>query len=723
MNRKFFGASLLVLAMAPMTAMAQASAADDVQRVEEIVVTAQRRSENLQSVPIAVSAVSAATLEAMGARDVTDLNRLTPGLHIQAATGFVAPRIRGIGTTALGAGLENSVATYVDGVYFASGPGSLLSLNNIAQIDVLKGPQGTLFGRNATGGLIQITTRQPEQAFGGKASIGYANYQTARGDLYLTGGIAQDLAADLSVALTTQGEGYGVNRATGNDVYRNDFDLAARSKWAWSPSDATHVEAIVDYMRRTGNATAGGTEAPGRKPLFGAPYVGSPWDIDSNVDPKQDLTGGGASLRLDQDVGALRFTSITAWRRSSYFVRFDTDVTPTPAMSLDNSTLKDHQVTQEFQLQSHDDAPVTWVGGLYLFEAQGDFDPNALQLGGPLVGPTSPIAQIITHGGQKTQSAAVYGQATFKLGEATNLTAGLRYTAEKRQLQSITEGVLFNGVPIGPLGPPIEAERSYSKPTWRLALDHKLASGPMIYVSYNRGFKSGGFNVRIPTDPPFNPEVLDAYEAGLKSELFDRRVRLNLAAFYYDYSNIQVGRYQNGQIGYYNGASAKIYGLDADLEAHLARGLTVMAGLSLLHDRFSDFPNALFYYPIPVIGGAQAVIASAKGNRLPLTPDATVNLNVHYERPTASGTWGVDAGYYYNSGFYGQSDNLLKQKAYGSVDGSLSWRAPDDRLTVRVWGKNLTNEVVFTALGASDISDLVQYAAPRTYGVTLSTSF
>ncbi len=727
MKDKTFGASLLVLMAAAGAASAQVAAqapaqADD-QRVEEIVVTAQRRSENLQSVPIAVSAVTAQTLEALGARDVTSLNKLAPGLHIQAATGFVSPRIRGIGTTALGAGLENSVATYVDGVYFASGPGSLLTLNNIAQIDVLKGPQGTLFGRNATGGLLQVTTRDPSQDFGGRAALTYGNYKTLSGEAYVSGGVSQDVAADLALKVTAQGEGYGINRYTGSDVNRNDLDLAVRSKWVWTPSDATKIKLIGDYERRYGNATASGHEAPGRKPLFGPAYVGSPWDINSDVDPKQSLTASGLSLHWDQDLGAVKFSSITAYRRSSYFVRFDTDDTTVPAVTLSNSTLKDLQVSQEFQLQSRDESPVQWVAGVFLFDANGKFAPNTLTFGGPLVGPTSPVEQVITIGGQKTRSAAAYGQATFNLGADTHLTAGLRYTTEKRSIQSVTDGVLIGGVPIGPLGPEITASRRYSKPTWRLALDHQFTNGPLAYLSYNRGFKSGGFNAGIPPDPPFNPEVLDAYEAGLKSQFLDRRVRLNVAAFYYNYSNIQVGRYQNGQIGYYNGASAEIYGLDADLEAHPARGLTITAGLSLIHDRFTDFPNAIFAVPIPVIGGTHAVIASAKGNRLPLTPDATFNLGAHYERQTASGQWSGDINYYLNTGWYGQSDNLIKQGRYDTIDGSLAWRSVDGRLGVRLWGKNLTNEAVLTALGAADISTLVQYEAPRTYGLTLTTEF
>lgn len=723
MNDTRLYVGLLLAGLLPSAAIAQeAVPASQATSLDEVVVTAQRRSENLQSVPIAVSVVSAETLASAGATDITDLNHLAPGLHIQASAGFLVPRIRGIGTTAYGAGLENSIATYVDGVYYASGAGSLLGLNNVAQIDVLKGPQGTLFGRNATGGLIQITTREPSQAFTGQASATYGNYESASASLYLAGGLTDTLAADLAIQIAGQGEGYGVNLNTGNDVYRTEEDFAVRSKWVFSPGPSTDIQLIVDYLGREGSGTVSSHQAPGTKPLFGPAFAGSPWDIDSDIDPDQSLTGGGASLRWEQGIGDLNFLSITAYRESSSYLRFDTDLTPTPALTLSNSTLDDQQFSQEFQIQSGSGSNFQWLAGVYYFSADGKFNPNELTFGGPLINPRFPIQTVTSHANQKTESYAAYGQATFAIGPDTNLTAGLRYTTETRSIRSLTEGTLVGGIPTGPLAPETTDSRDYEKPTWRLALDHKLAEGVLVYASYNRGFKSGGFNAALPNDPPFEPEVLDAYEVGLKSVFLDRRVRLNGAAFFYDYANIQVGRYQNGQIGYYNGASAEIYGADIDIEAHVVSGLTLRAGLSLLHDRFKSFPNAIFAIPRPT-GGTQAVIASAEGNRLPLTPDATFNLNINYEKYTTSGTWTVDAGYYANSGWFGQSDNILEQDGYSTFDFALGWRAPDDRIGVRLWGKNLGDEAVASALGASDISSIVQYEAPRTYGLTLTSSF
>jgi iron complex outermembrane receptor protein len=244
----------------------------------------------------------------------------------------------------------------------------------------------------------------------------------------------------------------------------------------------------------------------------------------------------------------------------------------------------------------------------------------------------------------------------------------------------------------------------------------------MAYFSYNRGFKSGGYNATVLTDPPFAPETLDAYEIGMKSEFLDHRIRLNGAVFYYDYHNIQVAKYESGQIGYYNGAAARMYGVDADLEVLLTQGLTVSGGVSLVHDRFTLFPNALYEIPLPT-GGSVPIIQSAKGNRLPQTPDATVNLGATYKVQTRNGKWSTNLASYYNSGWYGQSDNILRQSSYWLLNGNVEWQSASGRYLVSLWGKNLTNQVYAVTLAGTDFASGVQYAAPRTYGVTFGVNF
>jgi hypothetical protein len=206
-------------------------------------------------------------------------------------------------------------------------------------------------------------------------------------------------------------------------------------------------------------------------------------------------------------------------------------------------------------------------------------------------------------------------------------------------------------------------------------------------------------------------------------DLWDRRVRLNTAAYYYDYKNIQVGHFVQGNIGYYNGAAAKIYGMDADLEALVTHNLTLTAGASWIHDRYSSFPNALFFTPNPA-GGNIPSLASAAGNRLPLTPDATFNLSADYRYPLPKGGHlGLNATYNYSDGYIFSPDNILRQPAFSMVNAALSWTASADRFTVTLWGKNLSNEAVANAILASALGSLAAYQPPRTYGVTAGVKF
>ncbi|HEX8446746.1 MAG TPA: TonB-dependent receptor plug domain-containing protein, partial [Sphingomonas sp.] len=222
-------------------------------RVEDIVVTAQRRGENLQKVPIAITAITAARLEAVGVDDSRDLAVLTPGLQAPSQAGYFQPRIRGVGTSSVGPGLENPVAVYVDGVYLASSAASLFSYSGIDRIEVLKGPQGTLFGRNSTGGLIQVVTRDPKGGFEGKASATYGNYQDFIGDLYVAGGTSDAAAIDFGIRYETQGKGYGTNVALGRETNRRSDDLSLRSKLLLRPTDTLTLRLSGDYEYNKGS--------------------------------------------------------------------------------------------------------------------------------------------------------------------------------------------------------------------------------------------------------------------------------------------------------------------------------------------------------------------------------------------------------------------------------------------------------------------------------------
>ena len=688
---------------------------DDQGTLAEIVVTAQKRAENLQDVPIAISTVSGNQLAAVAATDITAIADMVPGLQMTTTQGSLAPHIRGIGSDI--PNVENSVALYLDGVYVASPSAALLSLNSIQQIETLKGPQGTLFGRNATGGALLVETRDPTQSFSSSLDVGYGNFQTSTFNSYVAGGLVPDLAADLAVHVSHQGEGYGRNLETGSDVFQTNLDLALRSKWVWTPTDSDTVHLIFDFARRYGSSATPDYIPRGTYPSF-LEYppvttpVPRPYDIDTFLDPSDSLDSGGVSARFDHLMDWARLVSITAYRQQSFDVQFD--ITLTPATSIRepvpfppyaliiplptvNAVSNDKQVSQEFQLVSPDNYALhwlTWVTGLYYFH---DSEQQA-----------SSFAEV------DTNSYSGFGETHIEFLPGSRLTLGLRYTDEEKAL-SVVPGYS------GTLTP--SPTTWFSQLTYRLGLDHKFDNGTLIYASKNLGFKSGGYNSTQPNLPNFEPEILKAYEVGAKTEFLDHKLRFNSAAFYYDYTGIQLTKLTtNNQVQFYNGPPATSYGTDLDLEAQVTQALRIDLGASYIHARFtSGTPSVQWNVPNPPFpGGSTPFFASADGNQLPYTPQWTANLGLSYLIPTATGDWTLDAQYLHNSGWFGEADNQLRQPAYDNVNTGLHWHLNNGPYTISLWCRNLTNALVYTSAAGNFLASLAQYAPPRTYGIEFS---
>jgi iron complex outermembrane receptor protein len=687
--------------------------------LEEIVVTAQRRRENLQDVPITVTAIPASALSAVGVTNTADLVNVVPGMLVQTSAGYSLPHLRGVGVTAIGAGIENSVALYVDGVYRGVASSDAVSLNNIAQVEVEKGPQGTLFGRNATGGLIQVTTLDPTADVSASAHVGYGNYHTVQSDAYVSGG-TEFLAADLAVQSTHQGEGYGTNLATGQDINRMDMDLSVRSKWVLHPVDGTKLTLILDNEETDNSMSAlrnyqnfPNTYYPGGMPIPNLPTL----DVDDDAQPLRRMHEQGASLQLDQDLSSVQLVNTVAYRRDLYTYNVDFDLGPQP-YSVNDTRQEDNQLTEELRLLSNSTGSLTWMTGLFYYGAHNGFEPQNIYFSGTAVNPAKPVTHIFNETVQTTNSVALFGQATQKLTETTELTVGLRYTEEKRALLGAETGYLNGVIPVSLAN--VDTNFRTNTPTWRIALDHHFTEDINGYVSYNRGFKSGGYNVTAPTLPAYSPEKLDAYETGLKTQFLDRRITLNTAFFYYNYENIQVSRFINGSPEVYNGGRARLYGLDVDATVRVAQGLTISAGLELEHDRFTDFPNADFFlncaHPYPTVCSM-----SANGNQLPQTPAASGTINIDYRVSVVKGELHFNVNEAANSGYYYEPNNEFKQTAYGLLNGSIGWTYSNYSLTL--WGKNLTDVIYATAVNPAPTAISAAYAAPRTYGITLGAKF
>ena len=703
--------------------------------ISDIVVTAQRRSERLQDVPVAVTAATGERLAAVGIQSSQDLAVVTPGLSIPQTSGYTQPRIRGVGTSSNGPGIENPVATYIDGVYVASAPSSLLTLNNIERVEVLKGPQGTLFGRNATGGLIQIITKDPSHTLGGSFRLTYGNYETIISDAYVTGGLSDMIAADLSLRYEHQGEGFGTNLFNGRDVGKLDHDFAGRMKFLIEPTDTTAIRLSFDYESRDSDRdiqhldTSQPPFSPFNNVFLGGPFpLGGVYDVNQNYEFRNKLEAGGVALHVNQELGSVALQSITAYRKSKFQFNLDLDLLPIDGFTAFSSA-KFEQFSQELQLSSNNDGPLKWVAGIYYFYSKDGWQPIVIGVG-PLVNQDAPgiPANIVDDNYQKTDAAAVYAQAAYEILPDTNLTIGGRYNYEHKSVDG-THTVLLGGTPVFSTSfpaPGFPDRATFKRFNYRIALDHKFTSDILGYLSYNTGFKSGGFVLAKFDQGPFRPEDIKAAEVGLKTKFFDRRVRVNAAGFYYDYKNIQVQRFDAGSQLIYNGAKAEMYGFDIDAEVAVTRELTLNGGFSYINSEFKSFPDADVTAPkpgcpTPPPGGI--LPCDAAGNRLPQTPETSFNIGADYQIETSIGRLALNATYFRQSLVFAAADNIAFQPAYDLINASISWTDLSGHLTAKLWGKNIGKTVYRTSLIEGFTGYDVSYGYPRTYGVTAGFNF
>jgi len=687
------------------------------QRLEEIVVTATRRDASMQDIPISISAFTENELVASGIQAGLDLGAQTPGLEVNRQSGAISAFVRGVGSLDVSAGQEGSVAIYIDGVFTPASYGNVFGFNNIERIEVLKGPQGTLFGRNATGGLVHIITKNPSHEGSVKGSVSVGNYDTFGGKLYATGGLTDTLAADISLVYSDQDKGWGKNIDTGNEVYTQE-EIQARSKFLWTPTDALAVTATLSFFDTTFNQGVGKQFFPGATGLDGVTtYTGDWYDMTGLVDPINKTKGGSVSLQVDYKLNSLNLKSITAFQGINNKQTFDNDQTKLVIIDADIDKQKYRTLTQEFQVISDDNERLQWIAGVFLMKDEAGYDgPLGLGLFGDAFGGGGVgIKNMID-----TESVAIFGEITYAFSDSTHLTAGLRFTRDRREISGVTNILSdWNNRDILMTIPTTNAKKNFNEPTYRLMLNHDLNDQMMVYGSYSRGFKSGNFNAIGGEDPPFDPEILDSYELGVKSDFFDNRLRVNAAIFYNDFQDIQLGIIAGPTIITVNAASAETYGAELEATALLTDNLSWKFGFSLL-DTEIDYPDAVCILPA-AIGSVQSV-CDATGNELPRAPEFTFNTSPTLTIPLEHGYVDATLAFSYNDGFFWQFDNSRRQGSYELLNASLTWRTLDDRFSVRVFGNNLTESKYATFVAQQVVGDTFSPGAPRTYGVEFGFS-
>lgn len=734
-TRVFVGAALGAMAFASCEAEAAPKEQSQTSQsgLEEIIVTAQKRKESAQEVPIAISTFTAATVQNMGIKTTADLPLLVPGFSFAPAGGALNYYLRGVGTGTNNPGVESEVSTFVDGVYMPFQLNNLQAFNSIVNVEVDKGPQGTLFGRNATGGVIQITTKDPSFETKMDEEIGYGNYQTVTTSLYATTPISDKVAADLAIHYYNQMDGFGKNFATGEDIYRRK-GFAARSKWLFNLSDKTTVHIVADYSRSSGDDGSVVKPAVNNGTIFDIitgtkDFIPGFFNINSDNQPGWKGQQGGLSMKLDSDLGWAKFVSITAWRKMRNEFHVDYDGTPVPFAPL-FIVSRDQAESQEFQLLSPEGSKLKWVVGAFFYNENGSTNPFRFGgvlgqiISGGFGGPAVPI-EIVDF--NKTRSYALYGEGTANLGWNTRLTLGLRYTIDQKKIRGQS---LFDTTPDRTPVPGTQGNqtKNYYRMTWNVALDHNFSQDFLAYASYRRGFHSGIFNSNNfgytpAANPPLKPEIIDAFETGFKSEWFDKKLRLNASAFLYKFKDLQLQLYEGGAVVTDNAAKADIKGVDVDITARPISQLTLSAGYEYLDAKYKDYPSATIYSLAPD-GSLLQAPGSASGKRLAKAPKVSYNITANYEIPTDIGSFNTNAALFYNSGAYQDAGNFYKEPHYWVLNVSEKWTSPSGNADITIWAKNLTDTLYnYDVVLVQGVGPIGNAAAPRTYGATLGFHF
>ncbi len=713
--------SVAVLAVAAVPAQALAQDADESGGLSEIIVTAQRREENLRQVPISVNAVSAETLQNAGVGSTNTLIQAVPSLNFTRSGPSGIFVIRGVATPNGAAGEEGSTAVYVDDVYMPDLSQTVNNFNNIQRIEVLNGPQGTLFGRNAVGGLIRIITRDPGDHTVFNAVAGYGNYDTVTGQAYLSTPLGEKAGWDIAFNGQHQGKGWAYN-PTLNERTRKDNHWGLRSKLVLKPTDTLKITLAGDYYRLKDNTAL---------QLFPVSFgVASPWpnlvrtitgpisgfDSPAGYPSSTDIKLWGVSGKIELETGIGTVTSITSYRKIRNESHFDVDGTATDTLHLDyhsgNETFQ-----QEVRLASKTTEPLSWQLGVFYMHMRAFNDQtqrglrfalNPANRGGPLLG-----QNIFSIG--KTDSFAAFGEVTYAITPTTHLTGGIRWTTDLRKLDptSNTTTLRADGTVLA-VATQAQPRSRFNETTFRAALRQDLSEKISAYVSVNRGFKAGQYNLQTPQDAPVKPQTIMAYEAGLKGDFLDNHLRLNIAAFHYDINDYQIRSSPGGVSALRNAAKVKIDGVDINAEAQLSTRLHLTAGASWLNSRFKSFPDAGSLLILPN--------GDAAGLQTALAPHFTLNLGGTYTLPLSDvSELRLTANFQHKSSYVFEADNLLRQPAYDVVNASIEYKI-NDHFAVEGYMRNIGNKAynvqMVTSVGQAALS-----AAPRQYGLNFKVNY
>jgi iron complex outermembrane recepter protein len=693
-------------------------------QLEEIIVTAQKREETLLKVPVAVSVLSQTQLNDQGVVGLGDLTSSVPDLVMKTIgiTDGIEVQIRGITNGDINESGNPAAATYIDGFYIGRTEGLEGALYDLQRIEVLRGPQGTLYGRNSTGGNVNIISADPQPSLGGAADISYGDYS----DLLVHGMVnipVSDTLAIRAAVMMHQSNGFYDTLGSTQRGYGEADDHAGRVTILWKPMDSFQWRLSVDDFVSNGTPNTSIAIGPNGKPLNGLPILDQP-TLD-HFEPYNHLNNAVIRSKMDWQIDGHWSLAYVAGYQD---LKFAAQVGIGP--NLDDSLRRDpfHSYSHELDLNFDSEALKNTVGATYFNQSTSSPDAYHFLTLGLSYGLPQPDRVL-------TDAWGIFDQATYSVNDSLRVIAGLRYSSETQHaLGAISTFCPLDVFPTAPLsalatlfGPGcfhstvIPAGGTWSNVNWKAGLEYDLSNHTSSYLSATTGFKSGGANIGFQKPVPnFEPEKVINYEFGVKTRLLDGRLNLNTALFYENYTNLQVTQIVQFDTITENAADAHIYGMENEGQWRVTKHDQISGFLTYLHATYEKYPDALDQY-------TGQIVPSLAGNHLPSTPIISLRFQyLHDFDLPDGGTLTPSVSAYWQSASYLTPFNtaLDRVDAYSKTDGILTYTDPSRHWKLQGYVYNLENKLIPNNGGAGAVGQYtVEYGAPRTYGVRLSYQY
>jgi iron complex outermembrane receptor protein len=717
--------------------------------LEEIIVTATKQEISLDDTPAAISAVTADALGPGGIQEIRDLATTIPNLSVGDQFGVNRTFIRGIGMTSIDLGADGAVAFLQDGAMIPRPSQQLTGFYDLDRVEVLRGPQGTLYGRGATAGVVNLVTKKPTGELDGYASLTGGNYSAYTVEGAIGGPIMGDTLQGRIAGKLDKRDGYGQNLVTGSEI--DDLDTqAVRGILRWQASDAVTVDLIADYFKEDDNNYAfhyfGTTATPedalahnllGGETIFDyyAPSSPDQRNIVSDQDPTNDREGSSATGIVDWKINDdWSLKSVTAWRTFDRFMQDDLDSSDVNMFGVNNYTEESDSWSEDITITG-EALGIRWLAGANYFheEMHGEVKvplTNFAVLANFLNTVVDPDPDWVIlpdnafdslnywqNGDVEVDAWGTFLEGKYEFSEKLAVTAGLRYNYEKRKGTGYFEFDL-----LVPPVTPTDKSKSWDDWTPKLLVEYRIGGEGLLYGQYTQGFKSGVINIGS-TNDVIDPETVDAYEIGYKTTFAEGRASLRTAAFYYDYSNLQVGYVnEDSVVQTVNAAAAENKGIEVELTARLTEGLTADFSATWLEAKYTEFVTGDYRNDFEQV--------DLSGNYLQNAPKYTLHAALDYTHPlgNAGAIVARIEGNYQDKVYFTEFNNSdAEQDAYGLLNLSAGYEGNDGQWSVTGWVRNATDEFVYSnniitapLYGSIRVGSLMP---PRTYGLTLAYNF